>query len=44
MIIVKEKYLLDIKNAMFWHFSSSEIKDTLEELNTHFESAFYNGL
>lgn len=41
---MKEKYLLDIKNAMFWHFSSSEIKDTLEELNTHFESARHNGL
>lgn len=42
--MVKEKYLIDIKNAMFWHFSSSEIKETLEELNTHFESASYNGL
>ena len=41
---MKEKYLLDIKNAMFWHFSSSEIKDTLEELHTHFESAYHNGL
>lgn len=41
---MREKYLIDIKNAMFWHFSSSEIKDTLEELNTHFESARHSGL
>ena len=41
---MKEKYLIDIKNAMFWHFSSSEIKDTLEELDEHFESAHNNGV
>ncbi len=42
--IMKEKYLLDIKNAMFWHFNSSEIKDTLEELNAHFQSARSSGI
>ncbi len=41
---MKEKYLLDIKNAMFWHFGSLEIKDTLEELNTHFETSYTDGL
>ncbi len=41
---MKEKYLINIKNAMFWHFTSSEIKDTLEELNAHFDSACSNGL
>ncbi|MCI9078389.1 MAG: hypothetical protein HFH68_05595 [Lachnospiraceae bacterium] len=41
---MKERYLLDIKNAMFWHFTSSEIKDTLEELNTYFQSARNNGI
>lgn len=41
---MKEKYLLDIKNAMFWHFSSSEIRDTLEEVDTHFEFEVNNGL
>lgn len=40
----KEKYLIDIKNAMFWHFNSTEIKDTLTELNTHFKSALHNGI
>lgn len=41
---MREKYLLDMKRAMFWHFSSSEIRDTLEELHAHFESAHNNGL
>ncbi|MCX4328280.1 MAG: DUF1700 domain-containing protein [Lachnospiraceae bacterium] len=40
---MKEKYLLNIKNAMLFHFTSSEIQDTLEELNTHFESAHNEG-
>lgn len=41
---MKEKYLIDIKNAMFWHFSSREIKDTLEEVNVHFACACHSGL
>lgn len=41
---MKEKYLLSIKNTMFWYFSSSEIKDTLEEVNEHFDSALNNGV
>lgn len=44
VLLMKEKYLLDMKKAMFWHFSSSEIRDTLEELNEHFESAYHSGL
>lgn len=40
---MKEKYLLTIKNAMLFHFTSSEIQDTLEELNSHFESAHNEG-
>lgn len=41
---MREKYLIDIKNAMFWHFSSSDIKDTIEEINTYFDSAMNNGM
>lgn len=41
---MKEKYLLAIKNAMFWHFSSSEIKETIEDINAYFESALQNGV
>ena len=40
---MKEKYLLAIKNAMFWHFSSSEIKETIEDVNVYFESALQDG-
>lgn len=40
----KEKYLLDVKRAMFWHFSSSEIRETIEEFNSYFESARFSGL
>lgn len=40
---MKEKYLLTIKNAMLFHFTYSEIQDTLEELNSHFESAHNEG-
>lgn len=40
---MKEKYLLAIKNAMFWHFSSSEIKDVIGDLNMNFESAMQDG-
>lgn len=41
---MREKYLIAIKNAMFWHFSSSEIKDTIEEIDTYFDSAINNGM
>ena len=40
---MKEKYLLAIKNAMFWHFSSSEIKETIGDINVYFESALQDG-
>lgn len=40
---MKEKYLLSIKNAMFWHFSSSEIRETVGDLNMYFDSALQDG-
>lgn len=40
---MKEKYLISIKNAMFWHFTSSETRETLEEINTYFQSAIDSG-
>lgn len=40
---MKEKYLLAIKNAMFWHFGSSEIKETIGDINVYFESALQDG-
>lgn len=40
----KEKYLIDVKNAMLWHFDSTEIKNTLEKIDTHFESALSNSI
>ncbi len=40
---MKEKYLLAIQREMFWHFSSSEIRDTIKEINMYFESALQDG-
>lgn len=40
---MKNTYLIAIRNAMFWHFSSSEIRDTMEELNMYFETAMQEG-
>lgn len=40
---MKEKYLLAVRNAMFWHFSSSEIRETIGEINMYFESALQEG-
>ncbi len=41
---VREKYLIDVKNAMFWHSDAAEIKIALKELNTQFDSAFHSGI
>lgn len=41
---MKENYIISIKNLMFWHFSSSEIKETLEDINGYFESALEEGI
>lgn len=40
---MKEKYLLAIKNAMFWHFGSSEIKETIGDIDVYFVSALQDG-
>lgn len=39
----KEKFLAGVKNAMLWHFTSQEIKDTLEDLNAYFDQAGKEG-
>ncbi len=39
----KEKFLAGVKNAMFWHFTFQEIKDTLEDLNACFDQASKEG-
>lgn len=39
----KEKFLAGVKNAMLWHFTSQEIKDTLEDLNAYFDQASKEG-
>lgn len=40
----REKYLIDVKNVMLWHFDSVEIKDTLKKLDAHFKSSLYSGI
>ncbi len=41
--IGKEEYLLQVKNAMLFHFSRKDIHTTLEDLNQIFESGKENG-
>lgn len=40
----RERYLIKIKNVMFGHYNSTEIKDTLKELDAHFASASNSGI
>lgn len=39
----KENYLVHIRNAMRWHFSSKEIQVTLEDINLLFEAGKADG-
>lgn len=41
---MKEKYLLDVGRAMFWHFGAKEIRETLRELSEFFDLAAEDGL
>ena len=41
---MKQKYLQEIRKRMFWRFKGSDIREVLEELDMHFETAEEEGL
>ena len=41
---MRDNYVICMKNAMFWHFGTSEIRDVLEDVSLHFESGLRDGL
>jgi len=41
---MKRKYIIAVKKLMLWHFSNADIRETLEDISLHFDSAAEDGI
>lgn len=41
---MKKKYMIKVKRLMFWHFNKADIRETLEDISSYFDSALENGI